>query len=120
MVLGQTLCPAFPSSTLEPQLRDTGTAIPLRPDLGMRVVIAYRPEVPVEHSLVRSGTGEHLCLRELRVSSQRGYPVLGREDRVEVVEGRIGDELEPGVQERHTVCSWIGGDALMVQAGPAH
>ena len=92
--------------------------IPFRANLRVRVVVADRAEVAVKHSLVRAGAGEHLFLAELPSLIEWRNGVLRRENRVQIVERRVRDELDSRVQERCAVRARIGGNPLVVDADP--
>ena len=62
--------------------------------------------------------GEHRTLRNVRVPGERNDRVLHGEDRVEIVERRVGNELHAGVQEWRAVRPGVGRYPLVVDADP--
>src|SRR5207302_7859425 len=107
-----------PAVAFAPDLRDAGATVPLRADGRVSVVVADRAEVAEQYGLILPRSREHLPLGNRRVEGQRDYRVLSRQDRFEVVEVRIADELHPGVEERVAVRSRVVRHPLVIDPDP--
>src|SRR5207253_6014489 len=69
------------------------------------LVIADGGEVAMQHGLIVAGAGEHVRLADVAELADRSRGVLHGENRVEIVEVRVRDQLQAGIKKRRAMRS---------------